>query len=38
MGVEARKNLPKVTYPTALDYFVFTSFMYIFSTVVQVSE
>ena len=36
MGLEARKDLPKVTYPTALDYFVFISFMYIFSTVVQV--
>merc|ERR1712038_1017391 len=35
MGLEARKDLPKVTYPTALDYFVFISFMYIFSTVVQ---
>ena len=38
MGLEARKDLPKVTYPTALDYFVFISFMYIFSTVVQVTE
>ena len=37
MGLEARKDLPKVTYPTALDYFVFISFMYIFSTVVQVT-
>ena len=36
MGLEARKDLPKVPYPTALDYFVFISFMYIFSTVVQV--
>ena len=36
MGLEARKDLPKVTYPTALDYFVFISFMYIFCTVVQV--
>ena len=36
LGLEARTNLPKVTYPTALDYFVFLSFMYIFSTVVQV--
>ena len=38
MGLEARKDLPKVTYPTALDYFVFISFMYIFSTVVQVTR
>jgi len=35
LGLEARKDLPKVTYPTALDYFVFISFAYIFSTVVQ---
>ena len=28
--------LKQVTYPTALDYFVFISFIYIFSTVVQV--
>ena len=38
MGLEARKDLPKVTYPTALDYFVFISFMYIFCTVVQVRQ
>ena len=38
MGLEARKDLPKVTHPTALDYFVCISFMYIFSTVVQVIE
>ena len=37
LGLEARKDLPKVPYPTALDYFVFISFTYIFSTVVQVS-
>ena len=36
LGLEARKDLPKVPYPTALDYFVFISFTYIFSTVVQV--
>merc|ERR1719458_975844 len=35
LGLEARKDLPKVHYPTALDYFVFISFTYIFSTVVQ---
>merc|ERR1719422_1221798 len=35
LGLEARKDLPKVPYPTALDYFVFISFTYIFSTVVQ---
>lgn len=38
LGLEARKDLPKVPYPTALDYFVFISFTYIFSTVVQVSK
>jgi hypothetical protein len=35
LGLEARKDLPKVPYPTALDYFVFISFTYIFTTVVQ---
>ena len=38
LGLEARKDLPKVPYPTALDYFVFISFIYIFSTVVQVKS
>ena len=38
LGLEARTDLPQVAYPTALDYFVFVSFMYIFSTVVQVRE
>ena len=38
LGLEARKDLPKVPYPTALDYFVFISFTYIFSTVVQVAK
>ena len=36
LGLEARTDLPQVAYPTALDYFVFISFMFIFSTVVQV--
>ena len=36
LGLEARTDLPQVAYPTALDYFVFLSFMFIFSTVVQV--
>ncbi|XP_023347650.1 gamma-aminobutyric acid receptor alpha-like, partial [Eurytemora carolleeae] len=35
LGLEARKDLPKVPYPTALDYFVFISFLYIFFTVIQ---
>merc|ERR1719361_2742479 len=35
LGLEARTDLPQVAYPTALDYFVFISFMFIFSTVVQ---
>ena len=38
LGLEARTDLPQVAYPTALDYFVFTSFMFIFSTSVQVSN
>ena len=37
LGLEARTDLPEVSYPTALDYFVFISFMFIFSTVVQVT-
>ena len=36
LGLEARTDLPQVAYPTALDYFVFISFMFIFATVVQV--
>ena len=36
LGLEARTDLPEVSYPTALDYFVFISFIFIFSTVVQV--
>ena len=36
LGLEARTDLPQVAYPTALDYFVFISFVFIFSTVVQV--
>ena len=38
LGLEARTDLPQVSYPTALDYFVFISFMFIFSTVVQVKS
>ena len=38
LGLEARTDLPQVAYPTALDYFVFISFMFIFSTVVQVKS
>ena len=36
LGLEARANLPKVTYPTALDHFIFLSFGFIFATIVQV--
>lgn len=36
LGLEARTDLPQVGYPTALDYFVFISFMSIFATVAQV--
>ncbi|XP_050299183.1 gamma-aminobutyric acid receptor alpha-like isoform X2 [Anthonomus grandis grandis] len=35
LGLEARKDLPKVSYPTALDYFVFLSFSFIFATILQ---
>ncbi|XP_066154466.1 gamma-aminobutyric acid receptor alpha-like [Euwallacea fornicatus] len=35
LGLEARKDLPKVSYPTALDYFVFLSFSFIFATIIQ---
>ena len=35
LGMEARDALPKVTYPTALDHFIFLSFGFIFATVVQ---
>ncbi|XP_059351093.1 gamma-aminobutyric acid receptor alpha-like [Daphnia carinata] len=33
--LEARANLPKVTYPTALDHFFFLSFGFIFATIIQ---
>ncbi|XP_050504106.1 gamma-aminobutyric acid receptor alpha-like [Diabrotica virgifera virgifera] len=35
LGLEARTNLPKVPYPTALDFFVFLSFAFIFATIIQ---
>ena len=35
LGLEARTDLPKVSYPTALDYFVFLSFVFIFATILQ---
>jgi len=38
LGLEARTDLPKVTYPTALDFFVFLSFVFIFATIIQVSK
>ena len=38
LGLEARTDLPQVGYPTALDYFVFISFMSIFATVAQVGN
>lgn len=37
LGLEARTDLPKVPYPTALDFFVFLSFAFIFATIIQVS-
>ena len=38
LGLEARTDLPKVPYPTALDFFVFLSFSFIFATIIQVSK
>ncbi|KAK4887223.1 hypothetical protein RN001_003494 [Aquatica leii] len=35
LGLEARTDLPKVPYPTALDFFVFLSFTFIFATIIQ---
>ncbi|XP_025992309.2 gamma-aminobutyric acid receptor alpha-like isoform X2 [Solenopsis invicta] len=35
LGLEARTDLPKVPYPTALDFFVFLSFAFIFATIIQ---
>lgn len=35
LGLEARTDLPKVSYPTALDFFVFLSFVFIFATILQ---
>lgn len=35
LGLETRIDLPKVSYPTALDYFVFISFSFIFATILQ---
>jgi gamma-aminobutyric acid receptor subunit alpha len=38
LGLEARTDLPKVPYPTALDFFVFLSFAFIFATIIQVKR
>jgi len=35
LGLEARATLPKVSYPTALDHFIFLSFGFIFATILQ---
>ncbi|XP_044748312.1 gamma-aminobutyric acid receptor alpha-like [Coccinella septempunctata] len=35
LGLEARTDLPKVPYPTALDFFVFLAFTFIFATIIQ---
>ncbi|KAG8260785.1 Gamma-aminobutyric acid receptor subunit alpha-4, variant 2, partial [Homalodisca vitripennis] len=35
LGLESRTDLPKVPYPTALDFFVFLSFGFIFATIIQ---
>lgn len=37
LGLEVRTDLPQVSYPTAIDYYVFVSFMFIFFAVVQVN-
>ena len=38
LGLEVRTDLPQVSYPTAIDYYVFFSFMFIFFAVVQVYQ
>ena len=35
LGLEARKDLPEVPYPTALDIFLFISYIFIIFTVVE---
>ena len=35
LGLETRNDLPKVSYMTALDYFVTLNFAFIFATIVQ---
>ena len=35
LGLETRNDLPKVSYPTALDYFVAITFTFIFATILQ---
>ena len=35
LGLEARKDLPEVPYPTALDIFLFISYLFIIFTVVE---
>lgn len=37
LGLEARKDLPKVPYSTALDLFVWISFGFIFATIIEVT-
>ena len=38
LGLEVRTDLPQVSYPCAIDYYVFGSFMFIFFAVVQVNK
>ena len=36
LGLEARADLPRVSYSTALDLFVWISFVFIFATIIEV--
>lgn len=38
LGLEARTDLPKVPYSTALDLFVWISYGFIFATIIEVRE
>ena len=35
LGIDNRRDLPKVSYSTALDYFVAISFVFVLATVIQ---
>ena len=38
LGLEARTDLPKVPYTTALDLFLWLSYGFIFATIIEASE